>query len=56
MRAYKDKATGKYKASPNSVILYDTKEQCHRATLNELANRLSIIRKKIEQGCLGYGK
>jgi hypothetical protein len=53
---YKDKATGKYKASPNSPTLYDTKEQCQRAVMDDFANKLSIIRKKLEQGCLGYGK
>jgi hypothetical protein len=56
MRVFKDKPTGKYKSGTNSSNLYDTKEQCQRAVMNELAEKLSIIRKKLESGCLSYGK
>lgn len=56
MRVYKDKLTGKYKSSPNSPTLYDTKEQCQRTMMDELASRLAEIRKKIETGCLNYGR
>ena len=56
MKVYKDKLTGKYKSGSNSTILYDTKEQCQRASMNELADKLAIIRRKLESGCLGYGK
>ena len=56
MRVYKDKETGLYKLSPNSTELFETKEQCQRDGLNKLADRLSQVRKKYEQGVLGYGK
>ena len=56
MRVYKDKATGKYKSGSNSSVLYDTKEQCQRAYLDELAERLSNIRRNIEKGAIGYGR
>lgn len=56
MRCYKDKATGKWKCGSNGSNLYETKEQCQRAIMDELADRLSIIRKKLESGCLNYGK
>jgi hypothetical protein len=56
MRTYKDKITGKYKSGANSSVLYDTKEQCQRAVMNDLADKLASIRRKLEQGCLNYGK
>ncbi len=56
MRVYKDKNTGKYKCGTNSPNLYDTREQCQRAAMDDLANKLAIIRKKLESGCLSYGK
>jgi hypothetical protein len=56
MRTYIDKATGKYKSGANSSALYDTKEQCHRAFIDSLTDKLAAVRKKIEQGCLNYGK
>lgn len=56
MRVFKDKGTGKWKSSTNSTVLYDTKEQCQRAGMDELAERLATIRKKLEDGALNYGK
>jgi len=56
MKVYKDSKTGKWKTGSNSRILYDEKTQAQRASMNDLADRLAQVRKKIEESCLNYGK
>jgi hypothetical protein len=56
MRIYKDKTTGKYKYSTRSSELFDTKQACQWAYLDRLADSLANIRKKYNDGVLGYGK
>ena len=56
MRVYKDKVSQKWKVHPTAKELYETKEQCQRAQMDELTKRLTTIRKKLEEGYLNYGK
>jgi hypothetical protein len=56
MAVLKDKSTGKWKSSARGSVLYDTKEECQRAQMDDLANRLAIIRRKLSDTISGYGK
>lgn len=56
MRVYKDKLTSKWKIGSNGKAIYETKEQAQRVALDQLADMLSTIRRKINEGALGYGR
>jgi hypothetical protein len=56
MAVFKDKPTGKWKSSSRGTTLYETKEECQRAQMDDLANRLATVRKKLSETIAGYGK
>jgi hypothetical protein len=56
MRVYKDKLTSKWKIGSNGKAIYESKEQAQRAALDNLAEMLSTVKRKINEGALGYGR
>ena len=54
--AYKDKSTGKWKTSPKGQPIYETKEQAQRAWMDEMAQKVTEVRRKYNEGVAGYGR
>lgn len=55
LRAYEDRATGKWKIGKRGNPIYETKQQAEREAINILTERLRSIRDKLNGACLTYG-
>lgn len=56
MRAFQDKVSGLWKWGTRGEPKYNTKQECERAELELLTERLRELRKKVEQGWLNHGR
>ena len=55
MAAFLDKETNKWKWGTRGLPVYDSKEQCQRNAMNDLAEMLRKIKKKLDEAKLNYG-
>jgi hypothetical protein len=56
MRPFIDRSTGLWKWGANGKPQYNTKEECSRAGLNALADKLLKVRDHIKRTAEGHGR
>jgi hypothetical protein len=56
MKPYQDKTTGLWKWGTRGVPQYETKEQCSRAGMEILTNRLREIKDRLDGVIYNHGK
>lgn len=56
MKAYQCRNTGLWKWGTRGEPKYNTKQECERAELELLTERLRELRKKVEQGWVNHGR
>lgn len=56
MKAYQDKTTGKWKWGTRGKPLYDSKQECERAAMDLLVNKLRYIKDKLNGVMVNHGK
>lgn len=55
-KAYKDQQTNKWKWGTRGEAIYDSKEQCERAGMDILTEKLRKIRDRLNSTILNHGR